>query len=193
MHSLKNNSFSIDIQKPLPRFKSKQIDMMNLQSNLQAVLIGLLSKFCIINVGRPHRKSVLTQQFIKIKSLQFTNDDEIDIPTFIQRRSEEKILNEFVNGNTSKKTAKRRVQPTKRLELMKLLQDLLSEFDITVYTEEEDANGYQGKVYIYHKSTLLFDTKDVTLKGTQINESVTELLSTTKQVYITSTSFSSIL
>ncbi|KAL7721564.1 TATA-binding protein-associated phosphoprotein [Entamoeba marina] len=179
--------------KPFPRFKAKQIEMMNLQSNVQAVLIGLLSKYCTINVGRPHRKSVLTQQFIKIKTLEFGKDDLIDVPTYIQKRSVDKAKFEFGKGNTTQKTAKRRIQPTRRLELMRLLQDILFLYDFHVFADEEDIDGYGGDVFIYYKNQLLFNTTEIIKKGTMINDIITKELETSKNALLQHTSFNTIV
>ena len=169
IHKITNKIMeSLPTEKMMPRFKSKQIEMMNLQAELQAVLLAILSKYCTVSIGRPHRKSTLTIQFMKVTGLEFGNGDYIDTLNFIQRRSAEKAIDEVLKEKTSRKTALRRVQSEKRMELMKFLEDVLMEFGWFVDSHIETADGYDGDVNIFYNGKLFYSTEQIKSIGSQI-------------------------
>ncbi|ELP88339.1 hypothetical protein EIN_227520 [Entamoeba invadens IP1] len=176
-------------EEEIPRFKGKQIEAMNFQSDLQAIFIAILSKYTTISIGRPHRMSHMTKQFLKIKEIEFNRFDSINVLQFIQTRSKEQAQHEFATGNTSKKTAKRRIQPTKRREVMRLLQDFISELGFLVVVENETVEGYEGKVTIYQNGSLLFNTQQIRDFGNQINQHLASSIQTATSITVTKDSF----
>ncbi|ELP86924.1 hypothetical protein EIN_315030 [Entamoeba invadens IP1] len=172
-----------------PKFKERQNDAMNFQADLQSLLIALLTKHCKITIGRPHRLSRMTKQFIKIKELEFNRFDTINVLQYIQTLSKEKTQYEFMSGNTTKKTAKRRIQPTKRREVVRLLMDILLEFGYVVIAENETVDGYEGNVWIYSNGICIYDTEQIKMCGSIVNTYLASQLQVKTSVVLTTAEF----
>ncbi|ELP87199.1 hypothetical protein EIN_093560 [Entamoeba invadens IP1] len=170
-------------------FKEKQVESMNIQSDLQAVFIALLTRHSSLVVGRPHRASFKTKQFIKIKEVNFDRFDQINMLQLIQKRSKEQENALSENEKTSRKTAKRRIQLTKRRETMRILQDILAEFGFLVFIEKETVDGYEGDITIYENGVLFMTMEQIRESGNIINEQITSMLSTTNNVPISKDMF----
>ncbi|ELP83379.1 hypothetical protein EIN_372840 [Entamoeba invadens IP1] len=172
------------------KFKEKQMYSMNVQVDVQAVFIALLSQVATLSIGRPHRQSYKTKQFLKIKDITFNRFDTINILQVIQQRSKEQELLISTTDNTSLKTAKRRTQVTKRRETIRLLQDLLSEFGYFVEIEKENVDGFEGEITIYKDGLLFLKTEQVREMGKNINIYLTELLNCSKSIVVNKETFS---
>ncbi|ELP87902.1 hypothetical protein EIN_274890 [Entamoeba invadens IP1] len=179
---------SATVDDEIPRFKVRQINAMNYQADLQAIYIALLARHCTITIGRPHRLSHLTKQFIKIKKIVFSNLDSIDVLQFIQTRSNEQAQHEYKTGNTTQKTAKRRIQPTKRREEMRFLQDILFEFGYYVEISSETIDGYEGSVSLYSKKGSI-TTNSIRLLGDELNKKLSSILEAQPNALLNSSSF----
>ncbi|EAL50305.2 hypothetical protein EHI8A_071980 [Entamoeba histolytica HM-1:IMSS-B] len=176
----------------IPRFKARQIEAMNYQADLQAILIALLTQFSTVSVGRPHRISHLTKQFIKIKKIVFSDqNDSIDVLQYIQTRSKEQAQYEFKVGNTTKKTAKRRIQPTKRREAMRFLQDILIEFGYFVEVEIETIDGYEGEVTLFLNGHFFLGSNQIKILGNEINKKISSMLQTNANIVLDSRLYNS--
>ena len=163
-----------------PRERLREI--VNLQSFLQSVLLGILSQYCTITIGKPQRKSTVTFQFIKVRYLEFGHD-KIEVQKFIKQRAKEIINNHSMEGITEK-TAKRRCQSSKRREVVYLLIDLLQEYHYHVSMENEETEGISGNVSIYRDKDLLYSKNEICDKGLEINKYIFEKLGNNKQQVI---------
>ncbi|ELP93890.1 hypothetical protein EIN_177970 [Entamoeba invadens IP1] len=171
------------------KFKDKQMVSMNTQADVQAIFIALLSQHCTLSLGRPHRQSYKTKQFMKIKDIQFNRFDTINVLQIIQVRSKEQEHLISEKENTTQKTAKRRTQLMKRRECVRLLQDLLVEFGFIVCFEKETVDGFEGQIDIYQNGIKILDTKQIRESGNAINKHLANLLASSKSVIVNKDTF----
>ena len=71
------------LSKREPALKASR-EVRNTQTVQQAILIALLTTVCDVTVKQPARKSVVTQQFMRMKSLDFGNDEIIPINEYLK-------------------------------------------------------------------------------------------------------------
>ncbi|EMD42861.1 ORF 0.75, putative [Entamoeba histolytica HM-3:IMSS] len=173
----------------VPKFKFKHWNETNLQVELQSICLCLLSAHCKIVVGKPNRYSSLTKQFVKIKEIEFNRFDSINVIKFTKDRVSMKMCLECSKQNINAKTALRRLQPIKKKIVMNLLIDLLIEFGYLFEIQKETKEGYEGLVRIFHKNTLLMETKEVREKGHQYNIKITSQLAQTTPLTLTPSFF----
>ena len=163
----KSSSIDAVESKKIPVLKASR-DFRNSQSLQQSILLGLLNKYCSITISQPAKRSTVTDQFMRIISLNFGNGDEIKIDEYLKRRCIEQMQKD-INEGVSEKTALRRYQNNKKIELIHLLMDILNEkgysFTIkkmkgkleTKKLEMFSSIKYQGKVYSIDKLSYQAD------------------------------------
>ncbi|ELP87767.1 hypothetical protein EIN_411200 [Entamoeba invadens IP1] len=90
----------------------------------QTLCVCLLSPFCKVSVHKPTRRSSVTEQFFRISSLQFPDGTSIDVASFLKARCDTMYYSDLKSG-VSDKTATRRYQNNKKIEMIHFLSDLL--------------------------------------------------------------------
>ncbi|BFU18878.1 hypothetical protein CL6EHI_039720 [Entamoeba histolytica] len=164
------------------KYKERHQYMRTLQSMLQCVLLTFLSKKCDIVIGRPHRKSRITQQFIKVKRFNF-KDDIIDVQNYIRMRCNELVLLENKKG-ISEKTARRRCQMMKRQEVLHLTMDLLSFYGVFVTIETEEGEGIDGRIEVFNNKKIIINRDSIEKIGTLISSFISDLLQTSNEIIL---------
>ena len=159
----------------------------------EALLIGLLSKYATITIRKPSKVSKVTKQFISIDSISFNGvNDKIIISDFIKQRCDD-LLNEDLKNNIPMKTAKRRYQNNKKLELLTLMQDILTEEGYLFITKINSYKSTSKKLericYIYKDGNYM--NIDVQKTSLLIHDTIENSFSIDSQeYYINNTSFS---
>ncbi|ELP87111.1 hypothetical protein EIN_495860 [Entamoeba invadens IP1] len=151
---------------------SKQHDNSNYQCEVEAVLISLLSRHCIVEISKPNKKSSVTSQFIKVTEIDFDNGDTINVSDLIELRCFERRDFE-VQKKVEVKTATRRIQSYKRIETLHLLIDLLREFGYSF--ESRFVEGKKGVLKLENVTSVFYgqkrilDSKQIQEKGHKLN------------------------
>lgn len=147
-------------------FNSRMIsrEYLNCQTFQQAVFISLLNQHCDIKVIKPVKRSVVTDQFIRIHSIVYF-EEEILFEDLVDQRCMELKDDEMKNG-TSEKTATRRYQTYRRIETNHLLMDMLYILDYDMELKMTEGKkgisklencisiGKNGKMLINNKNEM---------------------------------------
>ena len=172
--------------------KKTSIDSINYQCIAQSILIGLLSKHSEIELTKPNKKCLVTQQFIKINSIKFSEDDVIKMNDFIENRCHERKNYEIHSLENDERTATRRIQNYKRIETIHVLIDLLREFQYQF--KSKYVEGKKGVLKletiqsIYKDGKLILNSDDIHSKGLKMNDYLYNIILTSGNHFILNSS-----
>lgn len=164
-------------------------EIRNFQTVQQAVLIGLLNQFSDIIFKQPAKKSVTTQQYMRIKSIIFTEEDTVSFAEFLKRRCLEHY-NWDITHDVPLKTAKRRYQTNKKTDGLHLMMDILSELGFVFHTKMTEGKSGTVKLEniievtrhgkcIVHPSSFIDIGKQInTILSTRMNNAGKEMILT---------------
>nr|BAN40383.1 hypothetical protein [Entamoeba invadens] len=163
----------------------KQQEARNLQSDLECVLLALLSSKYKFTIAKPQKKAEYSGQFIKVKNMIKFDDLNFTfhVQKFFMKCSLESISLSLKNGLTQK-TAKRRSQAYKRRLALHLFEDLLLEDGFLITTHKENREGIIGDVTIYKNNLPSFSKNDIQNIGPVIWDFLNERLGSSLQVTI---------
>ncbi|ELP85916.1 hypothetical protein EIN_135000 [Entamoeba invadens IP1] len=163
----------------------KQQEARNLQSDLECVLLALLSSKYKFTIAKPQKKAEYSRQFIKVKNMIKFDDLNFTfhVQKFFKKCSLESISLSLKNGLTQK-TAKRRSQAYKRRLALHLFEDLLLEDGFLITTHKENREGIIGDVTIYKNNLPSFSKNDIQNIGPVIWDFLNERLGSSLQVTI---------
>ena len=157
-------------------FNSRMIsrEYLNSQTFQQAVFICLLNQHCEIKVVKPIKRSVVTDQFIRIHSIVYF-DEEILFEDLVDKRCQE-IKNDEIKDGASEKTATRRYQTYRRIETNHLLMDMLYiigyDMDLRMTEGKKGIVKLENCISIAKDNTIIVhDKKDVARIGKIVNNS----------------------
>ena len=171
------------LSRRIPILKASR-ESRNYQTIQQAIFTALLSEYCEITIKQPARKSVVTQQFMRMRSLNFGNGEIIIPNEYLKQRCGE-LRQEDLDSGVIAKTATRRYQNNKKIELLHLLIDLLSivggyEFESRFIEGKARLNKQQSVKKVILDDTVLLDSDDIIRKGEKINSIISERLASIK-------------
>ncbi|ELP87101.1 hypothetical protein EIN_495660 [Entamoeba invadens IP1] len=155
---------------------------MTLQSNVECVLLGMLSDTNGFVFTKPQRTSFQTLPFIHIKEMNSYETGEVFKVHEMTKKNGKLFLEDQLEKGVTMKTAKRRLQAKKRKDIMHFLQSILAQDGFEVIIEKEDCTGIFGDVSIYHNSNLLFNKEDIEFFGPRINSFIYHRLQNSKKV-----------
>ena len=124
--------------------KARQKMLKNNQCNLQAVLIACLSEHATLVFRRSQKASTSTEEFLILKSIQFSKTDIIDCQKFKKSRFDEIKVEMNKEKEITDTVFHHRIEYLKRREICHLMEDLLVEFGKVVLVEKEETNGISG-------------------------------------------------
>ncbi|ELP87385.1 hypothetical protein EIN_096420 [Entamoeba invadens IP1] len=127
--------------------KLRQRTLINKQSDVAVVLVGIISQYSNFYITKPQKKTSITRSLFRIHKIDFGQDDIIDVLEFVRRRETELIAEEVRKG-LNEFTAKRRMQESKRWEIVHLLMDIGHRFGWDVETTREENCGFSGDTYL---------------------------------------------
>ncbi|EKE42257.1 hypothetical protein ENUP19_0284G0040 [Entamoeba nuttalli] len=149
------------------------------ETQQQSMLLALLNKFCTVHITKQCKKAEVTHQFFRIKLIQFSIEDEINVERFLNTRTQERKQFEMRCGCTEK-TSKRRMQINKKVELLHLLIDLLNEKGFTFrsrFTDQKMGSLQKETVLqIYYKNVFIFNHETIIKKSLIIHELISQKL-----------------
>ncbi|BFU23523.1 hypothetical protein EHI8A_076270 [Entamoeba histolytica HM-1:IMSS-B] len=167
------------IDRKIPVLKASR-EFRNAQTIQQSILIGLLNKYCTITIGQPAKKSTVTQQFMRIISLDFGGNDIILMDDFLKGRCLEQ-MNQDISDGVSQKTAWRRYQNNKKIEEIHLLMDILTEYGYYFTAHPMKGKSETKKldiIHSIHKENFDFSLNFLLNEGERINNLICSLLQT---------------
>ena len=131
-----------------PKIKKQRQKMLkNNQCNLQAVLLACLSEHATLVFRRSQKETTVTEQYLRLTSIQFSRTDIIDCNAFKKMRFAE-MKDQMEKDEKEKKFSDKifhhRLENLKRKEICHLLEDLLIEFNKVVLVEKEETGGNSG-------------------------------------------------
>ncbi|ELP93349.1 hypothetical protein EIN_057440 [Entamoeba invadens IP1] len=152
--------------------KDKQFfDYKNYMVCQQAICIALLNKSFEVHIQHPTKKSVVTPQFIRVKTLK-QDQDELNVVNFIEERCLQRAEWDKANG-IKDTTASRRVPMNKNFEAHHLFIDFLRDMGYSFASQYTSGKNSTLKVEtitaIYKDGKLLLNKRDICRKGQMIN------------------------
>ncbi|KAL7719541.1 TATA-binding protein-associated phosphoprotein [Entamoeba marina] len=171
------------LEKRIPVLKASR-ETRNFQTLQQSLCIALLSEFATITIKQPAKKSTVTQQYMRLKSIDFGNGDCILLNEFLKKRCTEQKVDD-INSGVSVKTATRRYQNNKKIELLHLLIDLLDLKGYVFesrYTEGKPGTNKQESIKkVLRRGRVIVDDDEMIEKSEAINSLLAQKLSETKK------------
>lgn len=138
----------------------------------QAIFIALLNQWATITISHPIKKSILTQQRIKIESIGFPNG-LLEVNDFVKTRSKRRYEIDVENG-IPRKTAIRRLTQYKIMENQHLLTDILFDYGFRFETYFTLGKNGTPKTEIVEKIFFnkreLYNKMEIIETGNKINE-----------------------
>ncbi|GAB1222732.1 hypothetical protein ENUP19_0121G0086 [Entamoeba nuttalli] len=126
------------IEKRIPVLRASR-EARNNFTLQQTLCICLLSRWCRITIKKPTRRSCVTEQFFRINSIEH-EEDKIDVYSFLKKRCNEMYLFDIQRG-VSEKTAIRRYQNNKKIEVIHLMEDILREYGVELETKTTEGKS----------------------------------------------------
>ena len=158
------------IEKRMPILRASRESRNNFTLQ-QTLCICLLSQHCKIVIKKPTRRSSVTEQFFRIESI-IVNEEEIDISSFLKKRCNDMYLSDMESGVTEK-TANRRYQNNKKIELIHLMEDYLHFFGVEFQTKKCESkigiNKLENIIGIYNQDEKLILFDDIISHLIEIN------------------------
>ncbi|GAB1225493.1 hypothetical protein ENUP19_0253G0045 [Entamoeba nuttalli] len=175
------------LEKRIPILKASR-ETRNFQTLQQSLCVCLLSEFCDITIKQPAKKSVVTQQYMRLKSLDFGNGEVIFLSEYLKRRCLE-LKQDDIDHDVSIKTATRRFQNNKRIELLHLLIDLLIirggyEFESKYAEGKAGINKQESIKKVIRDNRIIVEGDRLTEKAEEVNMVISRRLAMTKKELI---------
>ncbi|ELP84842.1 hypothetical protein EIN_283980 [Entamoeba invadens IP1] len=167
------------LDRKIPVLKASR-DFRNAQTMQQSILIGLLNRYCEITIAQPAKKSTVTQQFMRIVSLDFGNGDRILMDEFLKFRCVEQMEQDMSEGVTQK-TAWRRYQNNKKIEELHLLMDCLIEYGYIFESNPMKGKAETRKLELIKsisKQNYYYGFDAILKEGERVNRSICQCLNT---------------
>ena len=143
---------------------------------VHSMLIGLMNSIATITLKQPKVKTIVTESFIPIKSLEFTKEDVVEFDDVIERCVEERKLYDIEHGVTSI-NAHRRKKMNRLTMSIDLLLDLL-ELNGMKYTSIKSIGKNGALVIDYvqsiHWKNISYNLDQIMEKGKLIHELLDE-------------------
>ena len=149
----------------------------NYQAVEEALLIGILNRYCQFTFAKPKKKNNITLKFIQITEIKFSETDKINIAELVNALCKEKSVMELGLG-TNSKTVKRRMQNNKPICVVHLLADLLFWFEYNFFPRS--AKNKDTFCYVTYKNKALYYSKDIYSIGKSIHTHLLSLLESDK-------------
>lgn len=180
---LKQKDCRTPLSRRIPILKASR-ESRNYQTIQQAIFTALLSEYCTITIKQPARKSVVTQQFMRMRSLDFGYGEVIVPNEYLKQRCGE-LRQEDLETGVIAKTAARRYQNNKKIELLHLLIDLLSivggyEFESRFIEGKARLNKQENIKKVILNGKVLLEGDELSRKGEKINMIISERLANQK-------------
>ncbi|KAL7713709.1 TATA-binding protein-associated phosphoprotein [Entamoeba marina] len=171
------------LEKRIPVIKASR-ETRNFQTLQQSLCIALLSQYATITIKQPAKKSTVTQQYMRIKSIDFGNGDVINLNEFLKKRCTEQKEDDIHSG-VSIKTATRRYQNNKKIELLHLLVDLLDLKGYVFesrYTEGKPGTNKQESIKkVIKRNRVIVNSNELIEKSEAINTLLAKKLELAKK------------
>ena len=180
---LKQKDCRTPLSRRIPILKASR-ESRNYQTIQQAIFTALLSEYCTITIKQLARKSVVTQQFMRMRSLDFGYGEVIVPNEYLKQRCGE-LRQEDLESGVIAKTAARRYQNNKKIELLHLLIDLLSivggyEFESRFIEGKARLNKQENIKKVILNGKVLLEGDELSRKGEKINMIISERLANQK-------------
>ena len=147
-------------------------EIRNFQTLQQSILISLLNRYADITFKQPAKKSITTQQYMRIKTIKFSEENTINFADFLKRRCSEHYDWDIQHGVPSK-TAKRRYQTNKKTDGLHLLMDFLIELGFHFNTKLTEGKmgtiKLENIIEIKKNDKIIVNMKDFQQIGLNIN------------------------
>ncbi|EDR29294.1 hypothetical protein EDI_213690 [Entamoeba dispar SAW760] len=168
------------------RLCEKYFEIRNYLMCQQGVLLLLLNQHFDITITRPTKKSLVTGQVIKVKTLR-DKFAEVDVVDFVEERCKEKMRVDMANG-INEISACRRYTNNKIAENHHLLLDMLRMYGITFNTTFSSGKHNSTKLEtiseIFINSKVLFTKNQIKAIGKEINNYFFNLVDKEKEVVL---------
>ena len=138
-------NISLENRKTRPKYR--QFMLKNNQSDLEATMICLLSKFAAIEFTKPQKDVKVTKEFLKIKNLKFKKE-KLNVKDWKKRRFSEIKECMKKEQNMSDRLITHRMEQINRSESMHLIEDILFLHEVNVFIEQEETNGIKNQTEI---------------------------------------------
>ena len=136
------------------RPKYRQIILKNNQSDLEATMICLLSKFCPLEFKKPQKAVTVSKEFLTLKYIKFPRE-KFNVREWKRRRYENIKKCMMEEERISGRCFQHRLEQINRREMTHLLEDILLQYGVFVFIEREENNGISGDSNIYYKGATL--------------------------------------
>ena len=149
-------------------------DTRNFMVYLEGVFIGLLNQYIDITITKPTKKSIVTQQYLKIDSVTIENEI-INVAELVDKRCKD-ILERDKTSGIKEGSAVRRFTLNKTTEIHHFLMDLLQLFGY--YYNSKMVAGKNGAMKVEIAESIYFHGKKIFSKNQicEIGEKVNHLL-----------------
>ena len=165
------------IEKRMPILRASRESRNNFTLQ-QTLCICLLSQHCKIVIKKPTRRSSVTEQFFRIETI-IINEEEIDVSSFLKKRCTDLYLSDMESGVTEK-TANRRYQNNKKIEIIHLMEDYLRFFGVEFKTKQSESkigiNKLENIIGIYNQNETLILFDDIVSHLIDINHILLQTL-----------------
>ena len=145
----------------------------------QSVLLSLLNNYCDIILTHQKKQSVVTSSFPLLLTLQFENEEPIDIQDLADKMCRPLYQQELQSVN-KRQTAVRRFEKNKKSFVQHLLIDMLREkgivFESKMSRKSSKTQQFERIEKIYVNGKLFMNFKQFISKGYQINTLINDML-----------------
>ena len=148
------------------------LDSRNYMVYQEALFLALLSQYYEITISKPTKKSIVTDQFLKVKTIKI-GDDCVAINDLMEKRCKERLAVDKLSG-IKEGSAVRRFTLNKTTEIHHYLMDLLSLNGYMFKTKY--VAGKNGSIRVelveevYYGNQLLFNKDDIITYGQKLNK-----------------------
>ncbi|EKE37296.1 hypothetical protein ENUP19_0057G0008 [Entamoeba nuttalli] len=143
----------------------------NQQVYQQGILLALLNQYFDIEIRKPLKKAHSFEQLIRIHRL-IIGSESIDVEKFCDHRCKEKFQKDLCKG-INEKTAKRRLENIRIVEMVFLLMDILMEFgylfDTSCTKGKKGTVKYERIQNIFYNGKKIYDYNHFISIGKSVN------------------------
>ena len=173
-------NISLENRKTRPKYR--QFMLKNNQSDLEATMICLLSKFAAIEFTKPQKDVKVTKEFLKIKNIKFKKE-KLNVKDWKKRRFSEIKECMKKEQDVSDRLITHRMEQINRSESMHLIEDILFLHEVNVFIEQEETNGISGDSNIYYKGMVIYQ-KEYEEIGNRVREYVKNKMGNNKKIKV---------
>ena len=170
----------------VPKSTKVYKETRNYQAQQESLLIMLLNKYATISLSIPSVESN-ELNFFRIKSITFEEGNTIDVCTFLNKRCTA-IYEQDIQRGTDIKTAKRRKQTNRRIEVLNLMADLLTFqgyfFDTKESTGKRDKKKMSNIVNVFKDSEFLMNIETIKMVGSCIDAEIMNLCKESSEIVL---------